>query len=81
MTNERTGAHARWYFKPVTIIIAILVVGPFALPLVWASPALKRWEKLAITLLLVLLSIWLFRAFSNLVTIFQHEMQELRAIR
>jgi len=25
----------RWYFRPITVVIAILCVGPLALPLLW----------------------------------------------
>lgn len=40
MSPEPT-ADVAWYHKPVWIaVLAFLVLGPFALPLVWRSPAI-----------------------------------------
>ena len=47
----------KWYHKPVTVIIAILCIGPFALPLLWLSPAFKKNHKIIITILLLVLTI------------------------
>lgn len=38
-----------WYFRTTTLVIALLSVGPLALPLVWWHPKLEIWLKLAIT--------------------------------
>jgi hypothetical protein len=62
------------------IAIAILAIGPFAIPLVWISPAFKRWQKILITILLILLTIWLVRASVNLAETLKHRMQELQEI-
>ena len=69
----------KWYLKPVAIVVAILAVGPFAIPLVWMSPAFNKWQKIAITALLILLTIWLVRTSVNLVETFKQRMQELQA--
>ncbi|OGW76094.1 MAG: hypothetical protein A2Z72_01895 [Omnitrophica bacterium RBG_13_46_9] len=47
----------RWYFKPATVAIAIFCVGPFALPLLWMSPAFKKLQKIAITSVVIVFSI------------------------
>ncbi len=45
-TEEKT----RWYFAIPFIVVAILTVGPFALPLVWFRPRTTQGWKIAITL-------------------------------
>ena len=70
----------KWIYKPVSIVIAILVIGPFALPLVWMSPALKRWHKAAITVLLLAVTMWLVTASAKIYSEFLKELNELRVI-
>jgi hypothetical protein len=51
-----------WYFSKSTLIIAILCIGPFALPLIWFHPHYKRSNKVVLTIIVVLItiiSIWL----------------------
>ena len=68
----------KWYLKPVSVVVAILIVGPFALPLVWMSPAFKAWQKVAISLLLILATIWLVQVSSAVYQQFLAQMQSLR---
>jgi hypothetical protein len=39
-----------WYFRASVLVIALLSVGPLALPLVWWHPKLTAMWKVAITL-------------------------------
>ena len=68
----------RWYFRPVSIIVAIFAIGPFAIPLVWMSPALRRWHKIAATLFIALLTIWAVNFSVDLLKIALKEMQGLQ---
>ena len=43
----------KWYFTTPIIVIAILSIGPFALPLVWLHPRYSLVVKLAITVLTI----------------------------
>ena len=71
-----------WFLTPPAVTIAVLCAGPFALPLVWMSSALKRWHKWLITVIIVFLTIWLFKASAELFNILFKEMQALQeAIR
>ncbi|MFA6321490.1 MAG: hypothetical protein WCY36_06520 [Candidatus Omnitrophota bacterium] len=49
----------KWYYKPVWLLVAVLAVGPFALPLVWLSPCLKRLHKIIVTILIIAVTVWL----------------------
>lgn len=74
------GSEIKWYLRPVSIVIAILVVGPFAIPLVWMSPALKRWHKVTVTILVVLLTTWMVIASVEIFKIFLKEIESLQAV-
>lgn len=82
MTDVGTAEKApvKWYLKPVSIIIAILLAGPFALPLVWISPALRLWHKIAITILAILLTVWLITASAAIYESLVKELRELQAV-
>ena len=41
----------KWYFSTATVVIALLCVGPFALPLVWFNPRYTPLVKVLITVL------------------------------
>ena len=69
-----------WYLTPVAIIAAILLAGPFAIPLVWMSSAFKRWHKVAITAALALLTIWLFNTSANILSAALKELRELQEV-
>lgn len=55
---EKSGRpKTKWYFSTSTIVIAVLIVGPLALPLVWFHPRYKIITKLAVTGLVIALTI------------------------
>lgn len=80
MKIEFEGARIKWYLTPVAIVIAILAVGPFAIPLVWISPAFKKWHKIIITIALVGLTIWLVRVSGELYQMLLKEAKELQDV-
>lgn len=41
-----------WYFRPPMIVIALLSVGPLALPMVWWHPRLKLVWKILISVVI-----------------------------
>ncbi len=47
----------KWYFSTSAIVIAILVLGPLALPLVWRNPRYKITTKLVATILIIAVTI------------------------
>ena len=76
---EKGQSQIKWYFKPVVVIIAIFCVGgPFALPLLWLSPAFKKSHKIVITILVVGLTLWLVKATINLYGLVSKQMQTLQ---
>jgi hypothetical protein len=51
-----------WYFKKSVIIIAVLSVGPLALPLIWWRPQTSRGWKIGLTIGVLVVSWFLFLA-------------------
>ena len=47
----------KWYFKPGTLIISFLCVGPFMLPLVWMNPNISRRSKAVISGVVIVLTL------------------------
>lgn len=55
----------KWYFRPSSIIIAFLCVGPLALPLVWFNPRLSQKAKIIISTVVLILTYYLGTLFIN----------------
>ena len=47
----------KWYFATTFVVIAILCIGPLALPLVWFNPRYKAVTKLVVTIAVIVLTI------------------------
>ena len=43
-----------------TFIVAVLVVGPFALPLLWRNPRYKSSTKVVGSIVVIVFTLWLF---------------------
>ncbi len=55
---EKPGrSETKWYFSTSAVIIAILVLGPLALPLIWLNPRYKITTKLIATGLVIAVTI------------------------
>jgi len=67
----------KWYFSTPAIVIALLVLGPLALPLVWLHPRYKIITKVVVTIIVIALTI----LFSYLVTyIYRNLMEQIEAL-
>ena len=51
-----------WYFRKSVIILALLSVGPLALPMIWWHPQMSRAWKIGLTIGILLLSWFLYQA-------------------
>jgi hypothetical protein len=61
----------KWYFRKSSIIIAVLCVGPLALPLIWWRPNTSREWKIGLTIVILMLS-WL---------VYQATMESVKMIK
>ncbi len=57
---SRAGSRPRekkWYFTTSSVVIALLCVGPLALPLVWFNPRYKAATRLIITVIVLVVTV------------------------
>ena len=50
---------SKWYHSSLTLIAAVLCVGPLALPLVWTNKKYSPVTKAVITIAIIGLTVWL----------------------
>jgi len=67
----------KWYFSTSIVVIALLSVGPFALPLVWFHPHYKRITKVILMIGIIVLSIWFYFITRDL---YLNLMQQMRVL-
>jgi len=48
--------HEKWFFKTSVLILAILSIGPLALPLAWFNPRYSRITKVIISILTLVIT-------------------------
>jgi hypothetical protein len=62
------------------ILIAILLVGPFALPLVWKSPSLNLLIKILVTILVIAATVWFFMVSAEIYQALLKELKDLEKV-
>jgi len=65
LDRQRPNRPSKWYFSTSTLITAVLFLGPLALPLVWLNPRYKQITKLAISIIIIGLTVVLFYLMVN----------------
>lgn len=67
----------RWYHSNLAIVVALACAGPFALVLVWNNPRYRRFTKIWITILVIVVTILLcYIAFKLIVLL----VEQVRAV-
>jgi uncharacterized membrane protein YvbJ len=77
---DKQAASAKWYFKTSRVVIAILCLGPFALPLVWLNPAYKKSTKIIVTIIVIVGTILLILLFWHLAVVYSDLMKQFEAL-
>jgi len=52
----------KWYFRGGFIVLALATLGPFALPLVWFNPGYSQIKKLTLTVIIGIVTYFLWQA-------------------
>ena len=55
--TSQTKTTSKWYFNTSVIVIALLCIGPLALPMVWFNPRYKITVKLIVTIIVLLVTL------------------------
>ena len=80
---RQTPPRSKWYYNRwvVLILLTPLVLGPFALPLLWKSPKFSRLAKLILTFLTLLWTIlFVVYVIKRVVPAITNEMNQLNAV-
>ncbi|HUW20875.1 MAG TPA: hypothetical protein VMW16_16365 [Sedimentisphaerales bacterium] len=48
----------KWYFATSVVVVALLCLGPLALPLVWLNPRYTVITRLIVTVVVILVTVW-----------------------
>ncbi len=74
---DPTKKPVRWYYRGGSLLVSFLFLGPFMLPLIWSHPKLKRNSKIIWTVVVVVLTIIMFKAFVVLMKQMNKTYEEL----
>ncbi len=75
--NKSGKPKTKWYFSTSVVVIALLCLGPLALPMVWFHPRYKIITKLIVTVIVIALTI----LFSYLVGyVYSNFMEQIEAL-
>ena len=67
----------KWYFATVTVVVALLCVGPFALPLLWLNPRYKIITKVVVTVIVIMVTVLLSYLAAHLYNSLMQQIEEL----
>jgi len=67
----------KWYQSTSLIVIALLCVGPFALPLVWINPRYSKTTRIIVTILVLVLTVVLYYVVEGLYANLKAQMSQL----
>ncbi len=67
----------KWYFSTSAVVIALLCLGPLALPLIWLHPRYKTVTKLVVTGLVGALTIVLCYLTAHIYNQFMEQIEKL----
>jgi len=75
--DERPKPKGKWYFTNKWIIIALLSIGPFALPMIWYNPNYSKTAKWILTIITFIATIILIVLFVILVGVLIEQYKNL----
>lgn len=70
-----------WYRRRGTAIAALLLVGPFGLPLVWMCPAFSLRTRIVLTAATLVLTVVSLRFTSTLLELLETQIETLRELQ
>ena len=70
MPRPPVDAAIPWFFRTSYIVIALLCVGPLALPMIWWHPKMARGWKIAITLAIAVVTWFTVKAILAMIHMF-----------
>ncbi len=75
--NKPDKSKTKWYYSTSAVVIALLSLGPFALPLVWFNPRYGIISKAIATIVVIVVTIWAFHLTANMYTQLTEQIRAL----
>jgi uncharacterized protein (DUF983 family) len=75
--DERKKPKGKWYFTNRWVIIALLSIGPFALPMIWYNPGYKSLTKWLLTIITLIATVILIVIFVILIGILIEQFKNI----
>ena len=69
-----------WYFRTSFVVLAFAAVGPFALPLIWWRPNTSRAWKVGITVVVLVMSWFLYQMTVESLRVFKEYLNLLNEL-
>ena len=76
-TRKSDKPKMKWYFSTRVVVIALLCLGPLALPVVWIHPRYKLITKLMVSIVVVVITIWCYFYTRNLYHLLMEQIKTL----
>lgn len=73
-------AENKWYFSLWVLVIAVFLLGPLAIPLVWMNPRLNQGFKIAIIILIMIMFVWFLYLSAEIIKAVLVEVEELKKV-
>ena len=70
----------KWYLTNTVVVLAILTVGPFALPLVWLNPRYSLAVRIVVTVAVLVFSWWAWQFTRDLLVGLDEQMELLQEL-
>lgn len=68
-----------WYESTTLLVMALLIVGPFAVPLLWANRRVPLLVKIGGTMIIVAVTVWSAKVTLDLYARLRAELAQLNA--
>jgi hypothetical protein len=68
----------KWYFSLWVLVIAVFLLGPLAIPLVWMNPRLNQLVKIAVIILIMIMFVWFLYLSAEIIKAVLVEVAELQ---
>lgn len=75
--NKARRDNSKWYHSTGVLVLAILTLGPLALPLVWSNRRYNMVIKVAISIAVIVLTVGLCYAMGAMLKIFMDQFKAL----
>ncbi len=68
----------KWYYGLVPVFLGLLLMGPFAFPILWKSPRFNLFWKVLLTFSVLAATVWMLRASADIVNVLLAQIKQIK---